>query len=54
MASPTKKLKVRRKLRAAKAGKSRKNRLKNHGSTQQNLPLNVPTANELAQKKAKS
>lgn len=51
MASTTKKLKVRRKLNKANAGKKRKNRLANHGSTLKNLPLDKPNANEIAQKK---
>lgn len=53
MASVTKKLKVRRKLNAAKAGKKRKNRIALHGSTMKNLPLNMPNANEKAQAAAK-
>ena len=54
MASTTKKLKVRRAIRAAKAGKLRKNAAKNHGTTAASLPLNVPNANEKAQKAKKA
>lgn len=50
MASSTKKLKVRRKLRKMTAGKKRKNMEARKGSTAPNLPLNKPNANELAQK----
>ena len=53
MASCTKKLKARRKINAAKAGKKRKNQLANHGSTKPNLPLNAPNANERAQAASK-
>ena len=48
MASATKKLKVRRKLTIAKRALKRKNRLRNYGSTQCDLPLNVPNNNEKA------
>ena len=48
MASPTRKLKVRRKLSKAKQAKRRKNHIRNYGSTEANLPLNVPNANERA------
>lgn len=48
MASCTKKLKVRRAINAAKAGKKRKNKLQKYGSTAANLPLNMPNANEKA------
>ena len=51
MASPTKKLKVRRALRKAKAGKKRKNKVRNYGSTPKSLPLDKPNANEKAVKK---
>lgn len=51
MASATKKLKVRRKLRKASMGTARKNAARKYGTTQPNLPLNVPNANELAQAK---
>ncbi len=51
MASPTRRLKVRRKLAQVGAGKSRKNRIRRQGSTEANLPLNVPNANETAQAK---
>ncbi|MFW7379373.1 MAG: hypothetical protein ACOH5I_11235 [Oligoflexus sp.] len=50
MASPTKKLKVRRAINKAKAGKNRKNAERRNGSTAPSLPLNKPNANELAQK----
>ena len=50
MASVTKKLKVRRALKAAKAGRKRKNQTANHGSTAKRLPLDKPNANEKAQK----
>lgn len=53
MASPTKKLKVRRKLAIAKAGKKRKNYNRKYGSTAPNLPLNMPNAQEKAVKAAK-
>lgn len=46
MASPTRKLKVRRKLSRAKQAKRRKNHDRNHGSTQKNLALTMPNANE--------
>ena len=52
MASNTRRLKIRRALRVANAGRARKNFVNKHGTTQKNLPLNMPTANELAQKKA--
>ena len=52
MASNTRKLKVRRALRVSNAGKARKNHVNKFGTTQKNLPLNKPTSNELAQKKA--
>lgn len=50
MASPTKKVKVRRILNKARAGKARKNLAANKGSTLKSLPLNMPNANEKAQK----
>ena len=46
MASPTKKLKVRRSLKKASAAKRRKNRNRNYGSTSKLLPLNKPNAME--------
>jgi len=52
MASPTKKLKVRRLLKKASKGKIRKRLDRNSGSTKKRLPLDQPNANELAQKKA--
>jgi hypothetical protein len=53
MASPTKKLKVRRAINLARAGKKRKNQQRRFGVTHQTLPLNKPNANEVAQQKAK-
>ena len=50
MASSTKKLKVRRALALAGAGKARKNRIRRQGSTAPQLPLNKPNANEKAMK----
>jgi hypothetical protein len=49
MASPTKKVKVRRIMNKARAGKARKNADANFGSTAKRLPLNMPNANERAQ-----
>jgi hypothetical protein len=49
MASPTKKVKVRRIMNKARAGKIRKALAANHGSTAARLPLNMPNANERAQ-----
>ena len=46
MASTTKKLKVRRKLRKIALGKVRKARAKKLGTTAPNLPLTKPNANE--------
>ena len=54
MASPTKKLKVRRALKKASEAKRRKNKIRNHGSTAPNLPLNMPNAQEKAVKAAVS
>ena len=54
MASTTKKVKVRRLINLAKAGKSRKNAMKLHGSTAKNLPLNMPNAQEKAHAAAKA
>ncbi|NRA65026.1 MAG: hypothetical protein HRU19_11130 [Pseudobacteriovorax sp.] len=51
MASVTKKLKVRRAINKARAGKKRKNELRRNGSTAPSLPLNMPNANEKAQSK---
>ena len=51
MASPTKKLKVRRLLKKAKQAKRRKNQTRRDGSTAKRLPLDMPNANELAMKK---
>ena len=53
MASPTKKLKVRRAMAVANAGKKRKNAIRRNGTTAPNLKLDKPNANELAQKAAK-
>lgn len=53
MASMTKKLKIRRLLKIAASGKTRKARDRNQGTVAKNLPLNAPNANELAQKNAK-
>jgi hypothetical protein len=50
MASTTKKLKVRRQINLARAGKKRKNHLRLHGSTAVDLPLTMPNANEMKQK----
>jgi hypothetical protein len=52
MASPTKKIKVRRKINKARRARARKNRDRLHGSTAKNLPLNKPNANERAMKAA--
>lgn len=49
MASPTKKVKVRRIMNKARAGKARKNADANFGSTAKRLPLNMPNANERTQ-----
>jgi len=55
MASPTKKVKVRRMLNKSRSGKARKNLAANKGSTSKSLPLNMPNANEIEQKqKAKN
>jgi hypothetical protein len=50
MASVTKKLKVRRAINKARAGKARKNHTRIYGSTPKDLPLNMPNAHEAAQK----
>lgn len=52
MASPTKISKTRRTMKKISRGKGRKNLLARTGSTAKNLPLNMPNANELKQKKA--
>ena len=52
MASATQIVRNRRKMKKAAAGRKRKNALAIKGSTQRNLALNVPNANEVAQKKA--
>lgn len=51
MASCKKVLKVRRKLRNAKKGLKRKNRVRRLGTTAPNLPLDKPNAHEIAQQK---
>lgn len=53
MASRTQVTDTRRALKKASRGRTRKNQLKNHGSTAPDLALNKPNANELAQKAAK-
>lgn len=53
MASKTRKLTNIRERKVAKFGADRKNKLRAHGSTAPNLPLNKPNANEQAQAKAK-
>lgn len=53
MASCKKVLKVRRKLRNAKKGTKRKNRVRRLGTTAPNLPLNMPNAHEVAQQNKK-
>ncbi|MFK7824946.1 MAG: hypothetical protein AB8G05_12365 [Oligoflexales bacterium] len=50
MASPTKKLKIRRALKKASMAKLRKNKIRKYGSTAKQLPLNVPNAHEQAVK----
>ena len=50
MASVTKKLKVRRAIKKAKAGRKRKNHNALHGSTAKRLPLDKPNKNEMEQK----
>lgn len=52
MASPTRKLKVRRRLSQLRRGKARKARIAREGSTRAGLPLDKPNANEKAQKAA--
>ena len=52
MASPTKKSKIRRRMKKAKMGSKRKNLEQRRGTTGPNLPLNMPNANERAQTKA--
>ncbi|MGE0172795.1 MAG: hypothetical protein AB7T49_08420 [Oligoflexales bacterium] len=54
MASATKVVETRRKIRKAAAGKRRKNFERLHGATKPALPLNMPNANEKAQLKAKT
>ena len=51
MASPTRKLKVRRKLSRASSGKTRKNKANKLGTTAPDLKLDKPNANEKAQAK---
>lgn len=50
MASPTKKVTIVRARKVAKQGAARKNKIRIHGTTAPNLPLDKPNANELAQK----
>jgi hypothetical protein len=52
MASPTKKFKIRKKIKKAASATRRKNKTANVGSTAADLPLTKPNANELAQKKS--
>jgi len=52
MASPTRKLKVRRSLAKARQARKRKNHDRNYGSTAKNLALNVPNAHEKSLKAA--
>lgn len=52
MASPTRKLKVRRNLAKARQARKRKNHERNYGSTAKNLELNVPNAYERSVKAA--
>lgn len=52
MASPTNVVKKRRAIRKAAAGKRRKALMHNKGSVAPNLPLTMPNANEIKQKKA--
>ena len=54
MASPTKKLKVRRLQKKANSARRRKNANKNHGSTAKLLPLNKPNAMEKSVLSAKA
>ncbi len=51
MASVTRKVRRRRALKKFGTGKGRKNAMRNHGTTNANLPLNVPTENEVKQGK---
>jgi hypothetical protein len=53
MASNTKRVKIRRTIKKASAGKDRKNSERNLGVVAKNLPLDKPNANELKQKKHK-
>ncbi len=53
MASPTKKHKIRKRLKKAAAGKDRKNEARRDGTTPRGLPLTTPNANEAKQAKAK-
>lgn len=46
MASPMKRLKVRRAMKKVARGRERKNYLRRHGTTPPRLPLNVPNAYE--------
>ena len=50
MASATHIVKLRRKMKKAAMGRRRKAEMRIHGSTKADLTLNVPNANEKAQK----
>lgn len=54
MASATRIVKLRRKMKKASMGRKRKAQLRIKGSTQLDLPLNVPNANEKAQIQART
>ena len=49
MASPTRKVTIVRARKVAKQGAKAKNKIRIHGTTAPNLPLNKPNANEVAQ-----
>jgi len=49
MASPTKKLKARKKIALARRARKRKNHIRKYGSTAKNLPLDQPNKNEKRQ-----
>lgn len=53
MASRTQVTDTRRAMKVASRGRSRKNALRNRGSTAPDLALDKPNANEIAQKAAK-
>jgi hypothetical protein len=54
MASNTRKVTNIRERKAAKSGAAQKNKVRAHGTTAPNLPLDKPNANEKAQAKAKT